>query len=302
MIKNILYSLFLHFLLLSAIYANFNLNKPEEKEIEAIAIAMVSIDGNQEANQILKQPSIKKELKKPKEKIKKEQTADKKSATKSPKESKKDEVKTEEKKATESKPEESIAKPVAEPNKKEFKEKITPEKAKSEKIALKEKEQEKKKTENEQDSKKSKQEDLGAKEKEEEELPEEEEAEEIAVNNSENTTNNIENLNLSAREKFNIQSQLRRCYNRAIDETKLESDLKITVQAKISEDGYINSNLKEIIDKERYNNPKEPSYKIAIDNASRALELCSPLRNLPLDKYYIWKEVVFDFGKEEISN
>jgi aminopeptidase-like protein len=41
------------------------------------------------------------------------------------------------------------------------------------------------------------------------------------------------------------------------------------------------------------------NYKIVIDNIKRALDLCSPLRNLPIEKYDSWKEIIlqFDVGK-----
>jgi hypothetical protein len=41
-------------------------------------------------------------------------------------------------------------------------------------------------------------------------------------------------------------------------------------------------------------------YKIIIDNIKRALDLCSPLRNLPIEKYDSWKEIIlqFDVGKD----
>jgi hypothetical protein len=41
-------------------------------------------------------------------------------------------------------------------------------------------------------------------------------------------------------------------------------------------------------------------YKIVIDNIKRALDLCSPLRNLPIEKYDSWKEIIlqFDVGKD----
>ena len=41
-------------------------------------------------------------------------------------------------------------------------------------------------------------------------------------------------------------------------------------------------------DFEKYNDPKEIDFHIAVDNARRALSLCSPIRNLPEDKYEIW--------------
>ncbi len=55
-----------------------------------------------------------------------------------------------------------------------------------------------------------------------------------------------------------------------------------------------------MVDLEKYNNPIHKDYKIVIDNIKRALDLCSPLRNLPIEKYDSWKEIIlqFDVGKE----
>ncbi len=297
MIKNLLYSLFLHFLLLLAIYTNFNTQKkPDENNVAEIAVALISIDGTQDSKNLQEEPVVKNEEEEP-EKLKKEEAKDsQKVEAKSQKESPKEKVKKRVKKVTKAKPISSDTKPAKELSKKEFKEKITSEKVLNEEIQDKEQKEETV-TPDEKDNKLSKDEDLGASKKEEEKS-EETESEVSVDKSSESVTNNIDNLNLSAREKFNIQSQLKRCYNRAIDETQLESDMKITVKTNISEDGYISSNLNEIIDSKRYNDPKESNYKIAIDNARRAIDLCSPLRNLPLDKYYIWKEVILDFGKE----
>ena len=96
-----------------------------------------------------------------------------------------------------------------------------------------------------------------------------------------------------------MQSQLKRCYNRALEEASLKSTLNIVITATISDDGYINSNLNSLIDDERYSDPQELDYKLTIDVASRALDLCSPLRNLPLDKYDAWRDIIIDFGQND---
>jgi hypothetical protein len=102
----------------------------------------------------------------------------------------------------------------------------------------------------------------------------------------------IESLNLSAREKFNIQSQLKMCYSRAVKLSNAKNQVSLSVS--ISIDGEINTDIEKIADLDRYGT--DLNYKIAIDNAIVALELCSPLRNMPMDKYDIWKEVVVEFG------
>jgi len=100
---------------------------------------------------------------------------------------------------------------------------------------------------------------------------------------------------LSFRETINIQSQIKMCYKRAIEESGFESKNKIIVKIQISIDGYIENDLDETVDFEKYNNPAFKDYKIIIDNVKRALELCSPLRNLPKEKYDSWREVSLQF-------
>jgi len=110
-----------------------------------------------------------------------------------------------------------------------------------------------------------------------------------------NITNEDRGSSLSARETINIQSQIKMCYKRALEESGFESKTKIVIKIQISIDGYIENDLDETVDFEKYNNPAFKDYKIIIDNVKRALELCSPLRNLPKEKYDSWKEVSLQF-------
>lgn len=111
---------------------------------------------------------------------------------------------------------------------------------------------------------------------------------------------NLEHSDLSEREKFNIYSQLHACYSRAsksLEEgiaTK-ENKISIIVKVKILSDGTIDFNEDEIIDQKRYADKAESDYRDNIDRVINALELCSPLRNLPIDKYNIWNEFEIKF-------
>lgn len=110
-----------------------------------------------------------------------------------------------------------------------------------------------------------------------------------------NNAKTIEQSSLSTKEKTNILSQLKMCYNRAIAENKQKSSLGIIIKINISKDGFIESDLNSQIDLNRYNNPNQQEYKKLIDNVIKALDLCSPLRNLPTDKYDIWRELILQF-------
>lgn len=132
------------------------------------------------------------------------------------------------------------------------------------------------------------------------EKPQENSVKIAATKKAEVVENTIEKLNLSAREKFNIQSQLKRCYKKAVAENKASSQILISVRVAISQDGYLKSNLEEIIDQDLYKSPQGEAYKTAIDNARSAIRFCNPLRNLPADKFDTWKDVTLQFdGKND---
>lgn len=290
MIKNLLYSLFLHFLLIFGIYLNFNMQSIEEDKTSEISVSLVSLEGDHISNKT--KPNAESEDKKIPDPIK--DPAPKTEATSS-KKSKKNKVKEVLKKAAKSTPSNSITKATDEDPVKEFK----PEDDKKEVIKETAKPEENEEPEEQDDDqeKKPTHEKIDSGAEKIDEVQTKESEEKSSDENSTNLANSIENLALSAREKFIIQSQLKRCYSRAVDETGLESNMQILVKVRASEDGYIDSNLDSIVDTERYNNPQESQYKIAIDNVRRAIDLCSPLRNLPQDKYNIWKEVILEFGK-----
>lgn len=299
MIKNLLYSLFLHFVLLLIIYANFNLKEfDESNKTSEIAVSLVALDGDENSNS--QTPSVpekieEKEVEKPVEKpVKKEVAKEAKSEKKAPK---KTEVKEKPKKLAQLKPAKAIKKPVVEEKIAEFKQVEKEETKQEESPKVKEDKTANENQDDEQNKVTKKEKDLGA-EKISDKEQEEKKEQEAQQNDAADLANNIENMDLSVREKFNIQSQLKRCYRRAIEETKLTSKIKVMVKVKISEEGYIDSDIDEMVDVARYKDPKELGYKIVIDNVKRAIDLCSPLRNLPLDKYDVWKEAVLEFDDE----
>ncbi len=295
MIKNFLYSLFLHFLLLTVIYANFNLKNIEENKTNEIAVSLISLNGSEDFNKT-KLDSASKIKEKPNSKEKRQTLKNPKSQKKSPK----NKVTKHPEKLAKSKSSKSISKPVIQEKNSKFKQEIVPEKIQEESDKNKKDDVKNEEKDEEENDILQKEKNLGSKEKfdEEEESDEQKNPKE---SDQRNMANSIENIDLSAREKFNIQSQLKMCYRRAIDETKLVSKVGISVKLNISEDGYIESDLEDLVEMTRYNNPKEASYKISVDNVRRAIDLCSPLRNLPLEKYEIWKEIILEFSNESES-
>jgi len=110
---------------------------------------------------------------------------------------------------------------------------------------------------------------------------------------SEINAKNIENLELSHREKFNISSQLKSCFNRFSNNYKF--DITIALKVSVSKDGSIEYNKDDFIDYNRIS--EDQNYKNAVNSVIEALDFCSPLRNMPADKYEIWNEfsINFDF-------
>lgn len=252
MIKNILYSLFIHFLLFSSIY--FAFIKKDKKEIEAeqeIMVSVITIDSSGV-------PPINEQMKKPEENLEEPQEKTEVKKIESPKN-----INKKEKSITPKKIEELLKKEEKTPPKEEVKEV-----ANSKKSNLKD---------HDKDSSK-----------------------EMNLKAFKNVTEDKQSSTLSTRETINIQSQLKLCYKRALEESGFESKTRIVIKIEISRDGYIENDLDEMVDLEKYNNPVYKDYKIIIDNIKRALDLCSPLRNLPIEKYDFWKEIIlqFDVGKD----
>lgn len=108
----------------------------------------------------------------------------------------------------------------------------------------------------------------------------------------------IDGLNLLVREKFNIQSQIKRCYRKALKADTMKNKVTINAHIVIEKDGSINLNDVLIKDFEKYDNPKEPDFHQAVDIVKNALRFCSPLRNLPPDKYEIWRELDLQFDND----
>lgn len=285
MIKNILYSLFLHSLLLTLIYINFkNRINDETNELkEGIAISIASFDSAKKSNaadevaQKIEKKETKKIAKPKKPEIKK---AEKPQSSKSkPKPEIKEEKKSEPKKTVEKK---SVLPPLIEKHN-EFK----PEEAKEEPKKVEPEIKEEKKIEEKIEPEKS--------ENAKEEAKEDTQEDATVANPQEDVVNDLENLNLSVREKYNIQSQLRGCYHHSLQDN-YNNNFAITIKVTVLPDGTISFDSDKIIDMVRYKDPKEKAYRDMMDGIIKTLEFCSPLRNMPADKYDVWKEFTIQFG------
>ena len=129
-----------------------------------------------------------------------------------------------------------------------------------------------------------------------ENMPKTEEA--VGIINLQVTQQDIEkqqNSTLSKRETFNIQAQFRVCYQRALAESKQKPMAPIIVKINLNKEGYITTNLDNIIDKVQYQ--QNQNYKNSIDNVKKMIEFCNPIVNLAKEKYAIWQEIVLQLNE-----
>ena len=76
-------------------------------------------------------------------------------------------------------------------------------------------------------------------------------------------------------------------------------DLSVKIKVKFDPSG--NAIRTEIIDFAKINKKGNAYLKVLAESALRAIKLCSPIR-APKDKYYLWKEVVFNFDAKDVLN
>jgi hypothetical protein len=87
-----------------------------------------------------------------------------------------------------------------------------------------------------------------------------------------------------------LRLRLRGCWN--IDPGARDvRDMKIPIRAELSQDGSVT--WVEILDQRSYEN--SPWYRAAADSARRAILVCSPYANLPLEYYHEWRAITFTF-------
>ena len=302
MIRNILYSLFFHFLLISLVYFSFNsdpiidLKKPQK-----VSVSLVLKSGNVTEQPVLKEieklpsipeppaelnPEIEKQLKKEEEK---KAALEKERLEKIKKEKLLKEKLEKEKKA-------KIEKEKLEKEKKAKIEKEKKKKIEEEKLKKKKAEEEKSKKE---EVKKEPEKQLVKEEPKPAQKPTEVTKEEPDIFSQ----NTIDKLSLLARERINLQSQFDRCYFRALKKMNIAEAEPIRVKIFIDKNGLIDLDLAifENFDK-KWPDPIQENYRIAVKTARIAILFCNPMHNLPSDKYDIWKEIDLEFGFKNNQN
>lgn len=99
---------------------------------------------------------------------------------------------------------------------------------------------------------------------------------------------------LSARERFNVLTQIRGCYKIVTKESKLTNPEDTIVTIRVTKAKMIENNLDEVIDISKYNS--DQNYRSTIDGIRRVFEICSPLRNVDLKDKEVSAEIMLKFG------
>ncbi len=100
---------------------------------------------------------------------------------------------------------------------------------------------------------------------------------------------------LSLSVKDAIKRQIEQCWNPPAG-NKDAAQLKVLLDISFKQDGTV-ANVK-IIDNNRY--ASDDLYRVAADAAMRAVYKCSPLQDLPVDQYNIWKNLEFNFDPSDL--
>jgi hypothetical protein len=106
-----------------------------------------------------------------------------------------------------------------------------------------------------------------------------------------------DSMPLSISEKDTIRSQFLVCWSMptgAKDAHTLAVRIKVTLQA----DGAVLAATLATDQLGRYN--ADPFFRAAADSAIRAVHKCSPLKNLPPEKYNSWKEMELNFDPQDM--
>jgi len=104
-------------------------------------------------------------------------------------------------------------------------------------------------------------------------------------------------LPLSMSEKDAIRSQFRRCWKMPAG-ARNDYNLAVRVRVIFNEDGSVQEVGLVSDQVSRYQS--DTFFRMAADNAIRAVELCSPLKNLPVEKYDSWRDVEFNFDPKDM--
>jgi hypothetical protein len=104
----------------------------------------------------------------------------------------------------------------------------------------------------------------------------------------------IATQSMTAAEVDAMKQQLSECWNVPSDMRKTDYPA-VEIRAAFNRDGSLAH--AEIVDAARMDT--DPLYRTVALGAYRAVQLCSPLRQMPAEKYYLWKNVTLNFDPKE---
>lgn len=107
-----------------------------------------------------------------------------------------------------------------------------------------------------------------------------------------------DSLPLSLSEKDSIRGQFIPCWNMPAG-AKDAASLAARVKVKLQQDGTVISAELAPDQRGRYN--ADFTFRAAADSAIRAVHKCSPLKNLPVDKYGSWREMEINFDPRDLG-
>ncbi len=95
-----------------------------------------------------------------------------------------------------------------------------------------------------------------------------------------------------------IRFQIQQCWSVPAGARDAEN-LVVRIRIFLKPDGSL-ARPPEIIDGARMNLPGENFFRVAAESARRAVQKCSPLKNLPVTKYERWREITLTFNPKEM--
>ena len=104
-------------------------------------------------------------------------------------------------------------------------------------------------------------------------------------------------LPLSLSEMDAVKSQISKCWNMPAGAKDAEN-LTVKIRAQYNADGSLIKATIADESKRRYNS--DTFYRAAADSALRAVQLCTPLKNLPADKFSTWKNIEMNFDPRDM--
>ncbi len=104
-------------------------------------------------------------------------------------------------------------------------------------------------------------------------------------------------LPLSLSETDAIRSQFIPCWRMPAG-AKDPGSLAVTVKVKLQPDGTVLEAVLDPAQRGRYGS--DPFFRAAADSALRATQQCSPLKNLPPEKYNTWRDMSINFNPQDL--